>query len=52
MTLVISKIKLFITNNGLCKIIQTDNGKEFNNSEMIIFCENNNIKYVKSSPYH
>ena len=52
MALVISKIKLFIINNGLCKIIQSDIGKEFDNSEMIIFCENNIIKYVKSSPYH
>ena len=31
---------------------QIDNGKEFDNSEMIIFCENNNINYIKSSPYH
>ena len=52
MSLVISKIKLFIINNGKSKIIQTDNGKEFDNMEMRIYCENNNIKFIKSSPYH
>ena len=34
MSLVISKIKMFITNNGKSKIIQSDNGKEFYNFEM------------------
>ena len=52
MSLVISKIKLFIINNGKSKIIQTDNGKEFDNMKMRIYCENNNIKFIKSSPYH
>jgi hypothetical protein len=52
MDLVISKIKLFIVNNGKCKIIQSDNGKEFDNIQMKIFCENSNIKFIKSSPYH
>ena len=52
MPLVLSKIKLFINNNGICKIIQTDNGKEFDNTQMKLFCENNNIKFIKSSPYH
>ncbi len=28
------------------------NGKEFDNAEMRLFCQNNNIKYIKSSPYH
>ena len=40
-----------INNNGICKIIQTDNGKEFDNTQMKLFCENNNIKFIKSSPY-
>ena len=52
MDLVISKIKLFIVNNGKCKIIQSDNGKEFDNIQMKIFYENSNIKFIKSSPYH
>ena len=52
MDLVISKIKLFIVNKGKCKIIQSDNGKEFDNVQMKIFCENSNIKLVKSFPYH
>ena len=50
MKLCISKIKLFMINNGFCKLLQTDNGKEFDNQELKVFCENNNIKYVKSSP--
>ena len=52
MALVISKIKIFCNNNGNCRILQSDNGKEFDNAEMRLFCENNNIKYIKSSPYH
>ena len=52
MDICISKIKIFINNNGMCKIIQTDNGSEFDNREMKIFCENSNIKFIKSSPYH
>ena len=38
MTLVLSKIKLFINNIGLCKIIQSDHGSEFDNTEMKLFC--------------
>lgn len=52
MTSVITKIKLFINNNGKCKLLQSDNGKEFDNREMPIFCENEDIKYIKSAPYH
>ena len=52
MDLVISKIEYFIMNNGVCKILQNDNGKEFDNSRIRIFCENNNIKYIRSTPYH
>jgi len=49
---VITKIKLFINNNGKCKLLQSDNGKEFDNREMYIFCKNEDIKYIKSAPYH
>ena len=52
MCFVISKIKLFIINNGKSKIIQIDNGNEFDNMEMRIYCENNKIKFINSSPYH
>ena len=52
MALVISKIKIFCNNNGNCRILQSDKGKEFDNNEMHFFCENNNIKFIKSSPYH
>ena len=50
--LVVSKIKSFIRSNGKCEIFQTDNGKEFNNIILKTFLENNNIKYLRSSPYH
>ena len=50
--LVVSKIKSYIRSNGNCEIFQTDNGKEFNNNLLKTFLENNNIKYLRSSPYH
>ena len=50
-TSVITKIKIFINNNG-CKLLQSDNGNEFDNREILIFCENEDIKYIKSAPYH
>lgn len=52
MALVLSKIKIFCNNNGNCSILQSHNSKEFDNAEMSLFRENNNIKYIKSSPYH
>lgn len=50
--LVLSKIILFINENGKCKILQSDRGTEFNNNIMKIYCENNDIKHIISSPYH
>ena len=50
--LVVSKIKSFIRYNGPCQIFQTDNGKEFNNIVLKTYLENNNIKYLRSAPYH
>ena len=50
--LVVSKIKSFIRYNGKCQIFQTDNGKEFNNILLKTYLENNNIKYLRSAPYH
>ena len=50
--LVLAKIKSFIRSNGTCDIFQTDNGKEFNNQILKIYLENNNIKFLRSSPYH
>ena len=35
-----------------CKIFQTDNGLEFNNNNLKLFLENENIKYIRSAPYH
>ena len=52
MMLVVSKIKLYIMNYGKCKILQTDNGKEFKNSELKTFLENEGIKQVFSRIYH
>ena len=51
-TSVITKIKIYINNNGKNKLLQSDKGKKFDNREMHIFCENENIKYIKSAPYH
>ena len=50
MDLVISKMKLFINYNGRNKILQSDNGREFDNSQMKKFYENLGIQFVKSSP--
>jgi transposase InsO family protein len=52
MTLIISKITLFINNNEPCNIIQTDHGTEFDNTEMRLFCENNHIQFITSSVKH
>ena len=49
---VVTKIKFFINNNGKFKIIHQDNGREFDNKEMRIFCENEDIHYIESSTYH
>ena len=50
--LVLAKIKSFIRANGKCEIFQTNNGKEFNNQTLKIYLDNNNIKYLRSAPYH
>ena len=50
--LILAKIKSYIGSNGLCKIFQSDNGKEFNNNMLKIYLENNNINYIRSAPYH
>ena len=44
METVLSKIKLFILNNGKCKILQSDNEKEFRNHELISYLGNEGIK--------
>ena len=50
--IVVSKIKSFININGKCKIFQSDNGLEFNNSILKLYLENEKIKYIRSAPYH
>ena len=42
--LVLAKIKSYIRTNNKCEIFQTDNGKEFNNQNLKIYLENNDIK--------
>lgn len=37
---------------GYPKIIQTDNGTEFVNGDYKLFCENNKINFINSSPKH
>lgn len=49
---VLINIKKYIISFGKPKIFQTDNGTEFINKEIKLYCENNNIKYINSSPYH
>ena len=49
---VLSKIKSYIEINEAPILFQTDNGKEFKNSELKIFLENKNITYINSAPYH
>lgn len=49
---VLSKIKSYIEINEAPILFQTDNGKEFKNSELKIFLENKNITYITSAPYH
>ena len=49
---ILSKIKSFIGINGKCSLFQTDNGKEFKNEPLKIYFENNDIKFINSSPYH
>ena len=46
------KIEIFCENFGLPKILQTDNGKEFDNKILNDYCLENNIKLIHSSPYH
>ena len=50
--LVVSKIRAFFRDNGVCEIFQTDNGKEFNNTILKTFLDNNNVNYLRSAPYH
>ena len=52
MSMVLSKIKLYILNFGKCKIFQTDNGTEFKNKELKLYLEKEDIKQVFSRPYH
>ena len=52
MLTVLSKIKLFILNNGKCKIFQSDNGTEFRNNELKVYFENEGITHVFSMPRH
>ena len=49
---VLLNIKKFFLTFGNPVILQTDNGSEFANKELRIFCENNKIKLINSSPHH
>lgn len=52
MNSVVSKIKLFILNNGKCRIFQCDNGPEFHIHELQAFLENEEIKLIFLRPRH
>ena len=45
MTAIIPKSKT-VDDNGLCQIMQSDNGPELDNREMKIVCKNSNIKII------
>ena len=49
---ILKKIEIFIESFGKPKILQTDNGKEFDNQYLKNYCEDNGIKLIHSSPYH
>ena len=49
---VFNKIEIFIENFGKPKILQVDNGGEFDNRIIKNYCTDNNIIIVHSSPYH
>ena len=49
---VLKNIEMFIENFGKPKILQTDNGKEFDNQILKTYCTKNEIKLIHSSPYH
>ena len=49
---VVKNIGRFIENFGVPKICKIDNGTEFKNNLLDIYCNNNEIKLIHSSPYH
>ena len=49
---VLKNIEIYIENFGKPKILQTDNGKEFDNQHINNYCKENDIKLIHSSPYH
>lgn len=49
--IILDKLVDFINSYGMPKSIGTDNGKEFKNSIMMNFCQENNINLVHGLPY-
>ena len=49
---ILKNIEKYIENFGKPNILQTDNGKEFDNQFLKTYCVDNNIKLIHSSPYH
>ena len=49
---ILKKIEIYIENFGKPVILQTDNGKEFENQYLKTYCADNDIKLIHSSPYH
>ena len=49
---ILKNIEIFIENFGKPVILQTDNGKEFDNQYLKTYCADNDIKLINSSPYH
>ena len=49
---ILKNIEKYIESFGKPAIIQTDNGKEFDNQFLKTYCIDNDIKLIHSSPYH
>lgn len=49
---VIGELRIIFGYFGLPTMIVSDNGPPFNSHEFIRFCQNNDIKCMKSPPYH
>ena len=46
------KLEYFFNYYSPPKILQTDNGREFENSSVRALCQRKNVKFIHGSPYH
>lgn len=48
----IKTLRILFSRYGVPKMIVSDNGPQFTSEEFQQFCNNNNVKHVRSTPYH